>query len=173
MQLSRAWWHTPLIPALGRQRQVDFWVRGQPGLQSELQDSQGCYTEKPCLEKQTNKQNCNLSTGLSPVRFTSILLACVSVYHMCFVPWCSGEGVRSQGTVVGTVVSSCVGAGKWPWVPRGATSALDAEPSLQLPIRFKSIMDLSEFRGFSHQKCLPWRQRSKANSNVKLKPTHV
>jgi hypothetical protein len=23
---------TPLIPALGRQRQVDFWVRGQPGL---------------------------------------------------------------------------------------------------------------------------------------------
>ena len=47
---SRAWWHTPLIPALGRQRQVDFWVRGQPGLQSEFQDSQS-YTEKPCLEK--------------------------------------------------------------------------------------------------------------------------
>jgi hypothetical protein len=48
----------PLISALGRQRQVDFWVRGQPGLQSEFQDSQG-YTEKPCLEKQnkqTNKQ---------------------------------------------------------------------------------------------------------------------
>jgi hypothetical protein len=30
--------------------------RGQPGLQSEFQGSQG-YTEKPCLEnKQTNKQ---------------------------------------------------------------------------------------------------------------------
>jgi hypothetical protein len=28
----------------------DFWVRGQPGLQSECQESQG-YTEKPCLEK--------------------------------------------------------------------------------------------------------------------------
>jgi hypothetical protein len=39
----------PLIPALGRQRQADFSVRGQPGLQSEFQDSQG-YTEKPCLE---------------------------------------------------------------------------------------------------------------------------
>ena len=26
-------------------------VQGQPGLQSEFQDSQG-YTEKPCLEKQ-------------------------------------------------------------------------------------------------------------------------
>jgi hypothetical protein len=45
-----AWWHTPLIPALGRQRQEDFWVQGQPGLQSELQESQG-YTEKPCLKK--------------------------------------------------------------------------------------------------------------------------
>jgi hypothetical protein len=40
----------PLILALGRQRQADFCVQGQPGLQSELQDSQG-YTEKPCLEK--------------------------------------------------------------------------------------------------------------------------
>jgi hypothetical protein len=27
-----------------------LWVRGQPGLQSEFQDSQG-YTEKHCLEK--------------------------------------------------------------------------------------------------------------------------
>jgi hypothetical protein len=52
--LSQAWWLTPLIPALRRQRQADFWVRGQPGLQSEFQDSQ-CYTEKPCLKKQKNK----------------------------------------------------------------------------------------------------------------------
>jgi len=31
------WWRrlTPLIPALGRQRQVDFWVQGQPGLHRE------------------------------------------------------------------------------------------------------------------------------------------
>jgi hypothetical protein len=27
------------ILALGRQRQEDFWVRGQPGLQSEFQDN--------------------------------------------------------------------------------------------------------------------------------------
>jgi hypothetical protein len=35
---------------------VDFWVRGQPGLQSEFQDSQG-YTEKPCLKQNKTKQN--------------------------------------------------------------------------------------------------------------------
>jgi hypothetical protein len=54
-QFHWAWWHTPLIPALGRQRQVDFWVQGQPSLQSEFQDSQG-YTEKPCLEKPKNQK---------------------------------------------------------------------------------------------------------------------
>jgi hypothetical protein len=40
-------------PSTWRQRRVDFWVQGQPGLQSEFQDSQG-YTEKPCL-KNKNK----------------------------------------------------------------------------------------------------------------------
>jgi hypothetical protein len=45
----------PLIPALGRQRQADFCVRGQPGLQNEFQDGQG-YTEKPCLEKPKRKK---------------------------------------------------------------------------------------------------------------------
>ena len=52
---SWAWWRTPLIPAIGRQRQADFGVRGQPGLHGEFQDSQG-YTEKPCLEKTENKK---------------------------------------------------------------------------------------------------------------------
>jgi hypothetical protein len=51
MVYSRQWWRMPLIPALGRQRQEDFWVRGQPGLQSEFQDSHG-YTEKPFPGKQ-------------------------------------------------------------------------------------------------------------------------
>jgi hypothetical protein len=47
----------PLIPALGRQRQADFSIQGQPGLHSEFQDSQG-YTEKPVSvsKKQTKKQ---------------------------------------------------------------------------------------------------------------------
>jgi hypothetical protein len=59
------WWCMPLIPALGRQRQVDFWVQGQPVLQSEFQDSQG-YTEKPCLEKKKKKKKSSIKIdGLS------------------------------------------------------------------------------------------------------------
>jgi hypothetical protein len=49
------WWHITLIPAVGRQRQVDFCVQGHPGLQSEFQDSHR-ITETPCLEKQKNKK---------------------------------------------------------------------------------------------------------------------
>jgi hypothetical protein len=45
----------PLIPTLRRQREVDFWVQGHPGLQSEFQDSQS-YTEKPCLQKNKQQQ---------------------------------------------------------------------------------------------------------------------
>jgi hypothetical protein len=54
---SQVWWHTSLVPALRRQKQADFLVRGQPGLQSEFQDSQS-YTEKPHLKKpKINKLN--------------------------------------------------------------------------------------------------------------------
>jgi hypothetical protein len=62
------WWRVPLIPALGRQRQADFWVWGQRGLQSEFQDSQG-YSETPCLKtnKQTNKQTTTKSCWKMPL----------------------------------------------------------------------------------------------------------
>jgi hypothetical protein len=60
---ARQWWHKPLIPALGRQRQLDFWVRGQPGLQSAFQDSWN-YTEKPCLEKPKKKKMFGQASGL-------------------------------------------------------------------------------------------------------------
>jgi hypothetical protein len=65
---SRAWWRTPLIPALGRQRQADFWVRGQPGLQSVFQDSQN-YRKKPCLQKQKTKPKQNKK----PVKFHTLV----------------------------------------------------------------------------------------------------
>jgi hypothetical protein len=43
------WWCTPLMPALGRQRQADFWVGDQPGLESEFQDSQGSGLHRETL----------------------------------------------------------------------------------------------------------------------------
>jgi hypothetical protein len=65
---SWAWWHTPLIPALGRQRQADSWVRGQPGLQSEFQDSQG-YREKPCFKKKKKKKENKRINQVPQIRF--------------------------------------------------------------------------------------------------------
>ena len=35
------------------------WVQGQPGLQSEFQDSQGYYTKKLSIEKLKEKENCS------------------------------------------------------------------------------------------------------------------
>jgi hypothetical protein len=40
--------------SLEKKDDVVIKFQGQPGLQSEFQDSQG-YTEKPCLEKKQNK----------------------------------------------------------------------------------------------------------------------
>ena len=51
---------------IGRQRQEDFWVRGQSGLQSKFQDSQGC-TEKPCLKKQTKQKQKRTKQQNKPV----------------------------------------------------------------------------------------------------------
>jgi hypothetical protein len=48
VEKSWTWQCTPLVPEHTRQRQAGLCVQGQPGLQSEVQDSQG-YTEKPCL----------------------------------------------------------------------------------------------------------------------------
>ena len=49
------WWHTSLVSALGRQRQIYLHAfQGQPGLYNEFQDSQG-YTVKLCLKKQKTK----------------------------------------------------------------------------------------------------------------------
>jgi hypothetical protein len=82
---ARQCWRMPLIPALGRQRQGSFWVRGQPGLQSEFQDNQG-YTAKPCLEKpQTNKHKKPLQNEKSFTLFLVISKSqCVST---CIRVW--------------------------------------------------------------------------------------
>jgi hypothetical protein len=66
------WWQMAMAHAflaLRKQRQASLWLWGQPRLQSEFKDSQG-YAEKPCLEKQTNKQTscCTVVILLSPAQ---------------------------------------------------------------------------------------------------------
>jgi hypothetical protein len=81
--------HTPLIPALGRERQV-----------SEFQDSQS-YTEKPCLEKPKRKRKGCMSkrhklkwVGVSPVSFIGGRL----MKHTSGCFWCCfWRQSRSQG----------------------------------------------------------------------------
>jgi hypothetical protein len=76
------WWHTPLIPALGRHRQADFCVRGQPGLQSEFQDSLG-YTEKPCLKK-TKKTKTKTKTKKQKQKIKTKKLKPCTYEHLIF-----------------------------------------------------------------------------------------
>lgn len=50
------WWHMTLIPGFRGQSQVISEVQGQPDLQSEFQNSQGCYIEKTCLGKKKERK---------------------------------------------------------------------------------------------------------------------
>ena len=52
---ARHWLHTPLIPALGKQRQVNLYELEANLVYKEFQDSQDGYTEKQ-TNKQTNNQ---------------------------------------------------------------------------------------------------------------------
>ena len=97
----------PLIPTLGRQRQEVFWVRGQPGLQNEFQDSQG-YIEKPCLEKiktkqNKTKQNKTNQTQTNKQTKKGALGVVVSSY------WCSSYGASNPFRSLSTFSSSIIG----------------------------------------------------------------
>jgi hypothetical protein len=86
--MARRWWHIPLIPALGRHRQEDFWVWG---LQSEFQDSPD-YTEKSCLGgKKVNDimnfsgkwmelENINLRKAIHTWKDMHVVCSLISVY---------------------------------------------------------------------------------------------
>ena len=91
----------PLISAFGRQRQADFWVRGQPGLHCEFQDSQG-YREKLGLEKN------------QPTKQKSIL------FNLLF----SGARLGTQDLVHTRQVPAMVHAGSCSMVHAGPTLCL-------------------------------------------------
>ena len=58
--LAGQWRCMPLVPALGRQRQVDFWVWDQPGLQSELVPGQPGLHRETLSQKTKDKQTKDL-----------------------------------------------------------------------------------------------------------------
>ena len=63
-------------PNTWRQKQADFWVWGQPGLQSDFQDIQG-YTEKPYIKKQQQQQK------QKQKRFIYLFILCIE-YTIAF-----------------------------------------------------------------------------------------
>jgi hypothetical protein len=59
----------PLIPSLGRQRQVG--IGSSRPAWSEFWDSQSYYTEKPCLEKPKGRKKAELFDCLLTLQFHS------------------------------------------------------------------------------------------------------
>jgi len=61
LKIYWAWWYTPLISTLGRQRRQISVSSGQPGLEMESRRARACYTEETLSGKdknnQPNKQN--------------------------------------------------------------------------------------------------------------------
>ena len=57
------WWHKPLIPELGRQRLVELWVWGQPGLLSKFSGqpvlgSEGHHGKQKSIKDVTEQGSC-------------------------------------------------------------------------------------------------------------------
>jgi hypothetical protein len=115
------WWHMPLISALRRQRQADFWVWGQPGLQSEFQDSTGLHRET--LSRKTKKKK-KKNNSLCFCFCYKDLFIVISKYCSCLRHTRRGHQISLQ-----MVVRHHVVAGIWTQDLRRAV--LTAEPSLQ------------------------------------------
>jgi hypothetical protein len=94
---------------------VDLEVRGQPGLQSEVQDSQG-YTEKPCFKKKIQKQRQSPSVlfGSRRIPAPPDVVDARLIWKILYEP-------ESLGLGKGITMSFCVDGG-FPGMGRRQTS---------------------------------------------------
>jgi len=79
--LNWAWCHTPLIPALRKQRQADL-CEFEVSLicKVEFNNIQGCFTEKPCLELHLKKKKKKKKKVRSKARTKSCSLTSIHTY---------------------------------------------------------------------------------------------
>ena len=85
--VARWWWHTPLAPALKRQRQEDFWeFQASLVYKSELQNRKS-YAEKLCLVNKQTKVVCTVHmvwSSIDAVQWLSLAnLFCFTNYYFC------------------------------------------------------------------------------------------
>ena len=72
------WWRrlTPLISALGKLRQVDFWVQGQPGLQELIPGQPGQHRETLPWRKKEKRKVIHYLPVLSIIRLWEKKIRC-------------------------------------------------------------------------------------------------
>jgi hypothetical protein len=75
------WCRIPLIPALGRQRQADFWVQGQPGLQKWVPGQPGLHRETLSRKNQKLTYMCVYTHTHTYILMQTILVASISDIH--------------------------------------------------------------------------------------------
>jgi hypothetical protein len=112
-------------------------VRDQPGLQREFQDTEDCYTEKPCFFKKQNKTKQNKTKKPNTER---IYCACMNVLPAC--AWEQIHAVPTKTRRGSHIFQNCSYKRLWAtmcmlWTESGSTQEqqvvfLSTEPPLQL-----------------------------------------
>jgi hypothetical protein len=82
--VKRPWWHTPLIPAFRRQRQEDFWVRGQPWSTEWVPGQPGLHRET--LSRSPHPHPTPNKWKPADKLTTGVLVAWVEC-HFCLLQW--------------------------------------------------------------------------------------